>query len=306
MPEIQPITPADGGPAIVSDPTRPAVVKPSVSPSTGDVKLPEFLTGKMTQEEFVGLPETARTVLVERARMVQEDYRDKTTKLAEQRKVLEPLLAIKGLMDADPKLAAHLDKSLEDYKAGKVTKQDLKDDWDTLRAESDSEGLRVLDAIEKRFGSSGIATELKELKQMVSQLVTGNQTSRRSQLEVEIGKLPESFKTLATEHQDKLLRLGMTPTFAQDSARDLLMRVAPRAAYEEAFLKSKTAESQVETERVRELAGFPSVAGAPETPVLADGDVIKSADPRYGNKIRFSNLIERVLGEAKRHLPTGG
>ena len=304
MPD-KPITPSEGGPAVVSDPMRPTGSKPSGPSTSGDLKVPEFLAGKMSQEEFASLPESARTVLVERSRMVQEDYRKKTTDLAEQRKTLDPLLKIQEQLTADPKMAEHLDKALADYKAGRVSRQELQDEWEQLKEEADTGGLRVLKAIEKRFGDSNVVQELKALRDLVGQLVVGNQTSRRSQLDVEMAKLPMAFKPLAEEHREKLIALGLKPSFAQDSVRDLLMRVAPREAYESAYFQHRNTESEQESNRIRELAGFPSVAGAPETPVVLPEDIVKSRDPRYGDGVRLSNIISRVFGEAKRRLPSG-
>lgn len=305
MPSI--VSPSDGGPAVVHDPARPTL---SPSPT---LERPEFLASKVTEEEWRTWPESAQKTMIERAKDLQADYTKKTTELAQQRKTLESqqqslkgLWAIKEQLDADPKLAEHLDKSLADYKSGKLSKQDLKDDWDSLKAEADQDGLRVLRAIEKKFGSDGVAAELKELRSLVSTLVSGTQQSRRSQLEAEIRQLPPAYKSLAEEHQEKLLRLGMTPSFAQDSALDLLIRVAPRSAYEEAFLKVRSADQDAQTKRAQELGGFPSLAGAPETPTLNPEDIIESRDPRHGKGVRFSNVISRVLGEVKRSLPVAG
>lgn len=289
------------GPSVVNPPAG----TPSAHPSPGEAKLPEFLAGKMSQEEFASLPDSARAVLVAKVKDLQADYTRKTQELSESRKSLEGLAAIQEQMQADPKLAKHLDQALADYKSGKLNKQELQDEWDQLKEEADPAGLKVLTAIEKKFGDSQVKEKLEKLDGMLAQLISSQQGARKTQLEAEFSKLPAAFKSLAEEHRDTLVRLGMRPSFHQVSLRDLLPRVIPRESYENAFLQQKAAESQAETQRVQELAGFPSVAGTPETPVLTETDRIKSRDPRFGDGIRFNQVINRLVNEAKRHLPGG-
>ena len=52
------------GPTVVVDPLRPT----NPGNGTGAIKVPEFLASKMTQQDFEALPESARSILVERAR----------------------------------------------------------------------------------------------------------------------------------------------------------------------------------------------------------------------------------------------
>lgn len=288
------------GPTVVTPASGAAPTHPAAGESP---KVPEMLAGKMSQEEFASLPESARTILVDRAKQLQADYTKKTTDLAVSRKQVEGLQALQDQLDADPKLAKHLDQAMADYKAGKLSKAELTDEWEQLKEEADESGRKVLAAIEKKFSASEIVGKLEKLEGMLTQVVSTSQTSRKRQLDAELAQLPAAFKPLAEEQKDKLVRLGLTPTFAQDSVRDLLMRVAPREAYEAAYFQHRQTEAEHETQRVQELAGFPSVAGAPETPVLQEGERVKSRDPRFGDGIRFSSVITRLVNEAKRHLP---
>ncbi len=293
------------GPTVV-DPARPSGGTPSPK-----VNVPEFLASKMSQQEFDALPESARSVLVERVRDVQEDYRQKTTALAADRKALQGLHAIQEQLDADPKLATHLAQSIQDYKAGKRgSASDLKDDWDALKGEADAEGLKVLQAIEKRFSHSPVMEKLEALSHQLNQVVSGTQLSRQTILEQELASLPQEFKSLATEHRAAVLGLGKQPSFANKSARELLglhaMHSGQREAYEDASFAERTRKSTEEVQRARELGGFPSLAGAPETPAVGDQDWQESRDPRFGKSLKLGNVISRVFGEVKRHLPAGG
>jgi len=304
---MDPATPNNAsvaGPAIVVDPARPSVV-------VSGAKVPEFLADKVTQEDFAALPESARNILVEKAKSVQEDYRQKTTALASQRKSVEGLLSIQEQLEADPKLADHLSQSIKDYKAGKRgSAADLKDDWEQLKGEADADGLKVLNAIERRFSHSPVMEKLDALSQQLSQVVSGTQLSRQTTLDQELAALPQEFKTLATEHRTAVLNLGKQSSFANKSARELLglhaMHIGQREAYEDASFAERTRKSTEEVQRARELGGFPSIAGAPETPVVGEQDWQESRDPRFGKSLKVGNVISRVFGEVKRHLPMGG
>ena len=302
MAETTPNSPSVAGPTIVVDPARPTAGGPSVTPSAG--KVPEFIADKMTQQEFDALPESARTVLVEKAKSVQLDHQAKTTALAQQRQQLSGLFSIQEQLEADPKLADHLAQSIKDYKAGRRGNgQAVTDDWEQLKEEADKDGLKVLQAIERRFSHSPVLEKLEALSLQLSQVVSGTQTSRRGQLEQELAVISPEFKALATEHKDAVIRLGLQPSMVQKSARDLIRHLALGATYEDAVFAERTRKSTEEVERAKTQGGFPSIAGAPETPVVTKDDFQESRDPRFGPQMKIGNVISRVFGEVRRHLP---
>lgn len=304
MPDNQPNSPSIAGQTIVVDPARPTGA-PSATPSGATLRVPEFLSSKMSQEEFAALPESAQRTLSERARDVQEDYRHKTTELATQRRQLDGLLSIQQQLDDDPKLADHLTKAIKTYKSGKSSDGQLKDEWEQLKEEADKDGLKILDAIDRRFSHSPVMEKLDALSQQLSQVVAGTQTSRRGQLEQELAGISPEFKSLSAEHRDAVIRLGLQPSMVQKSARDLLLYVAPREAYEDASFAERTRKSTQDVEQARQLGGFPSVAGAPETPATTKDDWQDSRDPRFGPSLKVGNVISRVFGEVRRHMPGG-
>jgi len=296
MPEM-PNNSSTVGPTVVVDPARPS------SPSGTQVKVPEFLASKLSQQDFAPLPESARTILVDRARDVQEDYRQKTTALAQTRSKLDGLLSIQQQLESDPKLADHLAKSIKDYQAGHKSGAEAADDWTALKAEADRDGLKVLEAIEKRFSHSPVMEKLEALSKQLSAVVNTTQTSRQAQMEQELAHLSPEFKTLATEHRDAILRLGAQPGMQQKSARDLVRILAPGDAYEDAVFAERTRKSTDTVEQAKTQGGFPSVAGAPETPMTTKDDWQESRDPRFGPSMKIGNVVSRVFGEVRKHLP---
>lgn len=300
MPEV-PNSPSVAGQTIVVDPARPT------SPAASTLKVPEFLSSKMSQEEFAALPESAQRTLSERARDVQEDYRQKTTALATQRQQLEGLLSIQQQLEADPKLADHLEQAIKSYKSGKRSDGQVKDDWEQLKEESDAEGRKLMETFDRRFSHSPIMEKLEALSQQLSQVVAGTQTSRRGQLEQELASIAPEFKALSSEHRDAVIRLGLQPSMTQKSARDLLgihaSYAGVRDSYEDAVFAERTRKSTEQVEQARQLGGFPSVAGAPETPATTKDDWQESRDPRFGPSLKLGNVISRVFGEVRRHLP---
>ena len=299
---MEPTTPNHSstvGPTVVVDPARPS------NPS-GPVKVPEFLASKLSQQEFEALPESARSILVERARDVQEDYRQKTTELATTRKRLDGLLSIQQQLEEDPKLADHLSQSIKDYQTGKrVTGSSATDDWEQLKADADRDGLKILEAIEKRFSHSPVMTKLDELSKQLGLVVSGTQVSRRAQVEQELTQLPPELKAIATEHKEAVIRLGLS--LPQKSARELLglhaLHTGLTAAYEDAVVADRTRQTTDRVEQAKTLGGFPSSAGAPETAVTTKDDWQESRDPRFGPQLKVGNLVSRVFGEVRRHLP---
>lgn len=298
MSEI-PNSPLTTGPTMVVDPARP-------SNPAAPAKVPEFLASKLSQQDFDALPESARSILVERARDVQEDYRQKTTELATTRKSLDGLLSIQKQLEADPKLADHLEKTIKDYQTGKRGNGEAsQDDWEQLKSEADRDGLKILEAIEKRFSHSPVMAKLDALGQQLSQVVSGTQTSRRAQVEQELISLSPEFKSLVNEHKDAVIRLGVS--LPQKSARELLglhaLNSGLTSAFEDAVFAERTRKSTESVEQAKTLGGFPSNAGAPETPATTKDDWQESRDPRFGPQLKIGNVVSRVFGEVRRHLP---
>lgn len=300
MPEV-PNSPSTAGPTVVIDPARP-------STPTRAGHVPEFLASKMSQQEFDALPESARSVLVDRARDVQETFRQKTTELAQTRKSLDGLLSIQQQLDADPQLAKHLTQSITDYQAGKRGGSGAaKDDWEQLKEDADKEGLKILEAIERRFSHSPVLAKLEALGQQLSQVVSGTQTSRRVQLEQELAGLPKELQALASEHKDAVIRLGLS--MPQKSVREVLgihaFHTGLRSAFEDAVVAERTRVSTDSVEQAKTLGGFPSTAGAPETPATTKDDWQDSRDPRFGPQLKIGNVVARAFGEVRKHLPGG-
>lgn len=301
MPEI-PNNSSTPGPTVVIDPARPS------SPSVAPVKVPEFLASKLSQQDFDALPESARAILVDRARDVQEDYRQKTTELAQTRKQLDGLLSIQQQLDEDPKLADHLRDAIKTYQDGRRgASGDAQDDWARLKSDADAEGLKILEAIDKRFSHSPIMAKLDELGRQLNQVVTGTQTSRRMQVEQELSALPPELKRMASEHKEALMRLGVA--LPQKSARELLglhaINTGLTGSYEDAVVAERTRKSTEAVEQAKTLGGFPSTAGAPETLPVTKDDWQESRDPKFGPTLKIANVVSRAFQEVRRHMPGG-
>lgn len=267
------------------------------------VELPEHLVGEVDAETYSKLPAEAREALSTIGKSLKGNYTRKYQEIAELKKLKDDL-------DADPKRAEFLKRSLADYAAGKhLDAKESKADKSRLDALLDevepSQRKAVkefIDGLDERYQSklSKQEQELSEIKQSLQGLHSSSQLTRRESLEGQLKSLPKGFKELALKHEEEILRIGTQPSGSRLSMAKLVQIVADPDDYRAAILASPE-QAKEDVTRVKQTATKPPTGTVKEMETLVGKeDVIKSRDRKYGDRINLGNVVSKILGDVKR------
>lgn len=270
----------------------------SGSHASGEMQLPEYMKGELTQEEFAALPKDAQQHLLTYGKTLYSGFQRKTELLAREREQLEEL---KGKMEQTLKEAVtHKDASITTAQAS------AKSFFDELLEQSPDAAsretlLKLRRGILQETKADEVWKKLEGIEQALGKFLQTTQVSRQQQVEHDLTQLTPAFHPLVEKYRKDLLTMSVQ--YPNLSTRRLLQLVSTEDEYDQAVQGDAARQVKKELQRTKEGA-----SGKPQATVgtigLTDKDFVKPKNQIFGKRVNWKAVLPNVVAEVRRETPS--